>query len=159
MKTKIKFSLLLALIVSSTGFAYTPPMLSAQELVALVNQDRASHGLSLLKLNPTLNLAALAKAEDMVSKNYFGHVSPDGTKPWYFFKTLGYDYSYAGENLARNYRDAKELENSWMTSKSHRDNILSPNYSDLGLAVVQKNNQTIVVQLFGSQLDHLTIRR
>lgn len=118
--------------------------------MALVNQDRTSDGLPALDLNPTLNLAAYAKAEDMISNHYFAHTSPEGVSPWYWFKTLGYNYAYAGENLAIGYKDANTLVNSWMNSPDHRANILSPNYQDMGLAVIKSENSTLVVQMFGS---------
>ena len=125
----------------------------------MVNSDRASHGLAELNINPLLNLAALAKAQDMIDKNYFAHVSPDGVNPWYWFKSLGYKYSYAGENLAEGYTDAKDLEKSWMNSPTHRANILSPNYSEVGFAVLRENNTNVVVEFFGSKEEKLTLRQ
>src|SRR6185436_6093922 len=151
MHSKYRFVFLLAIIVLSCSVSAHPKALSQQEILALVNQDRALHGLSKLVLYPTLNLAAAAKAEDMLAKNYFAHTSPRGTSPWYWFQTLGYKYTYAGENLAEGYSDASDLESSWMASPDHRANILSPYYSDVGLAVVSFNNTNLVVQLFGSK--------
>ncbi|MEO8065781.1 MAG: CAP domain-containing protein [Candidatus Doudnabacteria bacterium] len=133
--------------------------MQAGQILNLVNLDREKHGLSDLSLNPTLNLAAYAKAEDMISKNYFAHVSPGGVKPWDWFKNLGYNYSYAGENLAEGYSDPYELENSWMNSPTHRANILSPFYSEAGLAVVSRNNTTIIVQFFGSKENKVSLRQ
>lgn len=127
--------------------------ITAEKILQLVNRDRARFGLHALSLNPTLNLAAYAKAEDMVEKNYFNHISPEGTKPWHFFNALGYNYLYAGENLALNYKDPLDLERSWMASPSHRENILSPYYSELGLAVVSNADRVVVVQFFGSRND------
>ncbi|MBX4187062.1 MAG: CAP domain-containing protein [Candidatus Doudnabacteria bacterium] len=120
-------------------------------MLDLVNQDRVSHGLPALNLNSTLNLAALAKAQDMLSHNYFSHVSPSGETPWHWIKTVGYNYAYAGENLAEGYLDADDLEKSWMASPSHRANILSPHYSEVGLAVVNFHDTNLVVQMFGSK--------
>jgi uncharacterized protein YkwD len=118
--------------------------------MSLVNTDRAQDGLPALQLNSTLNLAALAKASDMISNHYFAHTSPEGVQPWYWIKTLGYNYSYAGENLAIGYKSSSDLVSSWMSSPEHRANILSPKYSDMGLAVIEGNNSTLVVQMFGS---------
>jgi len=158
MHSKYRFVFLLAIIVLSCSVSAHPKALSQQEILALVNQDRALHGLSKLDLNPTLNLAAAAKAEDMLAKNYFAHTSPSGTSPWYWFQTLGYKYTYAGENLAEGYSDASDLESSWMASPDHRANILSPYYSDVGLAVVSFNNTNLVVQLFGSKDQRVTLK-
>ncbi|HYE22430.1 MAG TPA: CAP domain-containing protein [Verrucomicrobiae bacterium] len=151
MFSKLRFGLLLILISFAGTVSYSPSTISADQLLNLVNQDRAAHGLPTLTMNSTLNLAALAKAQDMLKNNYFDHVSPNGLKPWHFFKVLGYNYVYAGENLALNFTDASELENSWMNSPKHRENILSPYYSELGLAVVNQNNRTVIVQFFGSK--------
>jgi uncharacterized protein YkwD len=151
MNSKLRFGFLLAFVALSVSFNLKPKALSQQEILTLVNQDRAAHGLPTLTLNPTLNLAALAKAEDMLSNNYFAHTSPSGATPWYWFKTMGYNYTFAGENLAEGYSDPADLEKSWMSSPTHRANILSPNYSEVGLAVVTFNNTNLVVQMFGSK--------
>src|SRR5262245_48692304 len=127
MVSKLRFGLLLVLVVVAGTFSYTPPRISTDQILKLVNQDRETYGLPKLSNNPILDKAALAKAEDMLTFNYFDHISPTGTKPWAFFKELGYNYVYAGENLAINFTDANDLENSWMKSPKHRDNILSPN--------------------------------
>jgi len=132
--------------------------LTVEQVIAQANVDRSRLGLPVLQLDHTLNLAAFAKAEDMLEKNYFDHVSPEGTKPWHWFKSLGYKYSYAGENLAQGFDDAHDLEQSWMSSPKHRANILSPNYDDMGVAIVYKNGQRVVVQLFGSRQDRVAIR-
>lgn len=158
MTSKVRFGILVAALAFLAG-APSLKSLTSQQILDLVNQDRQNHGLSQLSLSATLNLAALAKADDMVSNNYFAHVSPQGTNPWYWFKSLGYNYLYAGENLAEGYSNAKDLESSWMASPTHRANILSPFYSDIGLAVVQKNNVTVVVQLFGSKENRVTLRQ
>src|SRR5687767_10616705 len=131
MKNKIKIVFLLIFLVAAAGQSSARAELSPQSILDLVNKDRADHGLSNLSLNPALNFAAFAKAQDMLVKGYFAHVSPEGTLPWHWFKLTGYNYSYAGENLAVGFDDPHELEQSWMSSQQHRSNILSPNYSDL----------------------------
>ncbi|MGE5392607.1 MAG: CAP domain-containing protein [Candidatus Saccharibacteria bacterium] len=154
MRNRIKFGVLLFVVSILFGISHQSNGITADKILQLVNQDRARYGLSALELDPTLNLAAYAKAEDMSEKGYFNHVSPEGTKPWDFFKALGYDYTFAGENLALNFSDPRDLESSWMSSPSHRENILSPNYSDLGLAVVSQADRIMVVQFFGSRDNH-----
>jgi uncharacterized protein YkwD len=125
MFSKFKLAILLAGIVLVSGFSHSFSSLSQEQIMNLVNADRTRDGLPALQLNPTLNLAAYAKAEDMISNHYFAHTSPDGVAPWYWIKTLGYNYSFAGENLAIGYHNASDLENSWMQSPTHRANILS----------------------------------
>ena len=151
MVSKLKFGLLLLGVLFATGFARHFSALSMDQVMQLVNEDRATRGLPALAPNPTLNLAAYAKAEDMISNHYFAHTSPEGISPWYWFKSLGYNYEYAGENLAIGYQNASDLVSSWMNSTSHRENILSPNYREMGLAIIPGQNSTLVVQLFGTQ--------
>ena len=157
--SKLHLGLLLVIISLVLAGSRSAQALTPQQILSLVNQDREKHGLSQLHLNPTLNLAAYAKAKDMVSKNYFAHISPDGTKPWDWFKNLGYNYSYAGENLAEGFTDSYELESSWMSSPSHRANILSPFYSEAGLAIVPHGDTNIIVEFFGSKEHKVTLRQ
>ncbi|OGE73707.1 MAG: hypothetical protein A3I07_02035 [Candidatus Doudnabacteria bacterium RIFCSPLOWO2_02_FULL_42_9] len=157
MNSKLKFGFLLGFLTLTMSLSMKSEPLTSRAILDLVNADRSLHGLSKLTLNPTLNLAALAKAEDMSSDNYFAHTSPDGETPWHWITSMGYDYTYAGENLAEGYSDPLELEKSWMESEPHRANILSPYYSDVGLAIVTRNNTNLVVQLFGSRDQKLTL--
>jgi uncharacterized protein YkwD len=159
MKAKVRFCILLAGIMLFLGSTQHIRALSSIEIVGLANEDRVRHGLPELSVDPLLNLAATAKAQDMQSKNYFAHVSPEGTSPWHWFKALGYNYTYAGENLAEGFTDAQDLENSWMSSPAHRANILSPFYSEVGLAVINNNNVNMVVQFFGSRDNKVTLRQ
>ena len=159
MMPRLRFGFLLIAISLLVGPSLMSLSLSPDQILNLLNQDRLSHGLDQLSLSPTLTLAALAKADDMISKNYFSHVAPDGTSPWHWFKSLGYNYAYAGENLAVGFTDPADLENSWMASPSHRANILSPFYSDVGVAVINRNNTNIIVQFFGSTDNKVTLRQ
>lgn len=160
MKNKIRAAVLLAAITMTVCFPASAARetLTVEQVVAQVNADRSRLGLPGLKLDQTLSLAAFAKAEDMLAKGYFAHNSPEGIKPWHWFKVLGYNYSHAGENLAIGFDDASELERSWMESPKHRANILSSDYTDMGVAIVYKNGQKMVVQLFGSRLSKTAIR-
>lgn len=133
------------------GVSYT---ISNSELLTYVNQARADNGLSPLVMNEVLSSAALNKGKDMFSKNYWAHFAPDGTSPWYFIKNSGYEYSYAGENLAKGFTNSKDVVDAWMASPTHRENILSANYRDMGFAIIEGNLQgedtVLVVQMFGS---------
>jgi len=92
----------------------------------------------------------------MLAKGYWAHFAPDGTSPWSFFLSFGYKYKYAGENLARDFPDASSAVTAWMNSPSHRENILNPNYEDIGIGVVEGSlagaDTTIIVQFFGTPL-------
>ena len=130
--------------------------ISPSEVERLTNVQRASNGLAPVTDNPVLDSAAYAKGRDMLAKGYWAHVAPDGTQPWAFFISAGYSYRYAGENLARDFSDANSAVNAWMASPTHRENILSPNYKEIGIGVVEGNlagsDTTIVVQFFGTKL-------
>jgi hypothetical protein len=122
-------------------------------LVNLANSDRQSNNLSSLVTNPLLERAAQLKANDMLSRGYFSHVTPDGKTPWYWLNLVGYKYSAAGENLAINFVDSKDINDAWMNSPSHRANILNNKFSEIGVAAakgVYQGRETIfVVQFFG----------
>ncbi len=123
-------------------------------LLDLVNSTREDERLSPLKISDQLNLAAYQKARDMIDNQYFAHYSPGGISPWCWFSQVGYQYYYAGENLAIHFFDSAEVHEAWMSSSSHRANILNPNYQEMGLAVVtgyfEGQETAIVVQLFGT---------
>ena len=74
-----------------------------------VNQTRQSVGLQPLTENTALDQAAQIKAENMVQDNYFEHTSPSGITPWAWFVQAGYNYKYAGENLAIGFFDSKKF--------------------------------------------------
>ncbi len=128
--------------------------ITQNRIVELVNIERRARGLNELRINPLLEAAAKMKLQDMIDKNYFDHNAPDGTPPWVWFKKAGYIYTYAGENLAINFVEAEEVHKAWMESKSHRENILNPNYKEIGVAVgvgnIDGSPATLVVQFFGT---------
>lgn len=128
--------------------------ISSQVLLSLTNQQREKNGVSPLVMNDKLTQAATYKAKYMFANNFWAHNAPDGTTPWYFIKQAGYDYMYAGENLARGFSTSKDVVDAWMNSPSHRENVLSPNYKDIGFAVSEgtllNEHTTLVVEMFGS---------
>jgi hypothetical protein len=121
-------------------------------LLSEVNARRQELGLSQVVLSEQLNQAALAKAQDMFSDQYWAHVAPDGKQAWDFIKEASYSYKYAGENLARDFDTSTQVVQAWMDSPSHRENMVNPDFTNMGLAVVNGNlkgfNTTLVVQLF-----------
>ncbi len=123
-------------------------------LINFLNFERKIRGLPPLSENPLLNQSAYLKAKDILEKDYFSHFSPEGISPWYWFKLTGYEYQFAGENLAIGFLDSKEVHEAWMSSPSHRQNILNPNYKEIGIAVLKGefngSEVYVVVQHFGS---------
>lgn len=132
------------------GFATN---ISAEQVVDLTNQRRLENGLNPLQTNNVLNEVAQRKAGDMFAFNYWAHNSPSGRDPWSFFHEVGYSYLFAGENLARDFMNSDSVVDAWMASPTHRDNVLNPNYTEIGLSVVDGTlngvETTLVVQVFG----------
>ncbi len=128
--------------------------ITVSDLLKYTNLQRESNGLAPLNMNPELTHAAQLKAKDMFTKNYWAHVSPDGTTPWVWIRDSGYSYLYAGENLARGFDSSSDVITAWMNSPEHRANMLSPNYTDIGFAIqdgtLTGTSTTLVVQEFGS---------
>lgn len=122
-------------------------------IVSLTNRDREQHSLSLLSTSPTLEAAAKLKAEDMASKGYFAHTSPEGRTPWYWFAQAGYQFIYAGENLAVNYSESDAVQSAWLNSPTHRANIMNTNFTEMGVAtatgIYNGRETTFVVEMFG----------
>lgn len=126
----------------------------ASVLVNLTNKDRVSANLSELKVNALLEKAAQMKADDMATKGYFAHNTPEGFTPWYWLGKAGYEYIYAGENLAVNFEESSQVETAWMNSRGHFLNIMNPKYTEIGIATstgMYKGRQAVfVVQMFGT---------
>ena len=150
---KVIFSFNLILVKQSSLCAD----ISAQRIIVLTNEVRQQYNLPLVKEDLLLNKAAEDKAQDMFKNKYFSHYSPAGTSPWYWIDRSGYDYYYAGENLAMNFLDTEEVIKGWLNSPSHRENLLNKDYKDMGIAVVSGDfnnegiNRILVVQMFGSE--------
>lgn len=123
------------------------------QIVQLTNVEREKLGLGDLKEDPRLDAAAAAKAQNMFAENYWAHYSPSGKDPWGFIEGAGYKFSYAGENLARNFSHSPEVVSAWMASPTHRDNIVNSHYTDIGIAVaegkINGQDTVLVVQEFG----------
>jgi uncharacterized YkwD family protein len=106
----------------------------ASQVFSIVNQERAKAGLNPLASDSALSGMALAKAKDMYSNHYFDHTSPTYGSPFNMMTSFGIRYTYAGENIAMGQRTPQEVMTAWMNSPGHRQNILSPNYTKIGVA-------------------------
>ncbi len=131
-------------------------------LDSLTNDERQSQNLNTLIINDKLNKAAEMKAIDMATKGYFAHVSPEGKTPWYWIEKAGYEYQYAGENLAVDFSDSKDVTNAWMNSPTHKANIVKKNYTEVGTGVakgIYEGRETMfVAQVYANPLSN-TIRQ
>jgi hypothetical protein len=137
--------------------------IDTRKIIELTNSQRENSGSGFVVENAELTAAAQAKANDMFANNYWAHISPSGTEPWYFVSNAGYKYQHAGENLARDFSNPKDVVSAWMASPTHKQNLLDRRYKDIGVAVkdgyINGVETTIVVQMFGTTRDTTTISK
>jgi uncharacterized protein YkwD len=143
-------------LVAVVLFAFAAPLMASeitvQAVIASMNAYREKNGLPALREDPRLTKAASDRIKDMEELEFWAHESPDGRSPFVWLKSAGYDYRYAGENLAAGFETTELLVESWMESPGHRANILSPLYEDCGVAVVdgstrgRATGRSVVVQ-------------
>ncbi len=157
--TLVIYTIILLFVNYSPIFSFSISQVSAdsittEKLIQYTNEERESRGLKKLNANVKLTAAAHAKGNDMLDKQYWDHFGPDGETPWEFIKESGYNYIYAGENLAKGFNSSEGIHQAWMESPTHRDNILSGDYQDIGIAVIngklQGEDTILIVQMFGN---------
>jgi uncharacterized YkwD family protein/spore coat assembly protein SafA len=110
------------------------------EVIRLVNVERSKRGLQLLKANWQLSRVARYKSQDMINKGYFSHTSPTYGSPFKMMESFGIRFSAAGENIAMGQRSPADVMNAWMNSPGHRNNILSPSFSEIGVGFAKGSN-------------------
>ncbi len=143
-------------IVSYTnpGVLGTSSNIDQKRVIELTNIEREKKGLLPVVENEALDRAAKLKAVNMFEENYWAHFAPSGKTPWDFILGVGYRFTFAGENLAKNFYSSDEVVKAWMASPTHRDNLLNANYKDIGIAVqdgiLNGQKTTLVVQEFGT---------
>ena len=113
-----------------------------QQVIDLVNKERAKNGLSQLKSNWELCRVARYKSQDMIDKGYFAHQSPTYGSPFTMMQSFGIRFSNGGENIAYGQRSPQEVMTSWMNSPGHRANILSATYNQIGCGVAKTSSGT-----------------
>jgi len=142
--------------VSSRVYSFARETLSRESIIILTNNARVQNGLPPLKENQLLNAIAQSRAEDMLAKQYFAHVSPTGQQASDIAQEVGYHYKIIAENIGSgNFYTNQKIIDGWMQSPGHRNNILSSEVEDMGAAVLKgkfKGSETyIAVQIFGLQ--------
>lgn len=126
----------------------------ADSLLTATNETRNGEHKASLSENSLLTTAAQAKADDMVARDYWSHSTPDGKQPWSFVDSTGYQYEIVGENLAYGFSSSSEVIRGWLNSPSHRDNLLSNDYRQIGFGVAESRDfngsgpETIIVALY-----------
>lgn len=107
------------------------------QVIQLVNQERAKYGLKALRPNWELSRVARHKSQDMRDRNYFSHTSPTYGSPSAMIRAYGISFSYAGENIAMGQTTPTQVVRDWMNSQGHRQNILNPNYTNIGVGLAK----------------------
>jgi uncharacterized YkwD family protein len=111
-----------------------------QEVLNIVNKERASRGLSALKFSTEVSRVATLKSQDMINKGYFDHNSPTYGSPFDMMKQFGITYKSAGENIAMGQRSPQEVMTAWMNSDGHRKNILNSSFTEIGVGIAKDSN-------------------
>jgi uncharacterized protein YkwD len=118
----------------------------------MINHIRASNGLSPLDLNQSLISVARYRASDMIERDYFSHLTPDGKSIYDVMADFGISYQGAGENIQYcsppGWKSIEGFINTWMSSTGHRENILNASYNQIGIGVVDGNNKRVAVLVF-----------
>jgi uncharacterized YkwD family protein/spore coat assembly protein SafA len=111
-----------------------------QQVLNIVNQERAKQGLKPLTMDWELQRVARTKSQDMKAKGYFSHQSPTYGSPFDMMKQFGISYRTAGENIAMGQRTPQEVMQSWMNSSGHRANILKADFTHIGVGYEASGN-------------------
>ncbi len=144
-------------------------------LLSSTNAQRSNNSVGGLTSNNSLISAAQAKANDMATRGYWSHNTPDGLEPWVFFNNAGYQYSAAGENLAYGYLTSDSTVLGWMNSPPHKANLINGTFTEVGFGIANTSDycylgdhdsnvntantnqcfgpQTIVVAMYGKPLN------
>lgn len=118
-----------------------------EQMVRLVNTERAKQGLPALRMDPQLAKLARVKSQDMINRNYFSHQSPTYGSPFDMLRSFGVTYRAAGENIALN-QSTGAAHTALMNSTGHRANILGRQYTKIGIGVVKGSRGYYFTQLF-----------
>ncbi|GAA0718090.1 SafA/ExsA family spore coat assembly protein [Clostridium malenominatum] len=111
-----------------------------KEVIRLVNIERSKVGLRPLTAHWELSRVARYKSADMANKNYFSHISPTYGSPFFMMENFGMRFSSGGENIAKGQRTPQEVMNGWMNSPGHKANILSANFTHIGVGLARDKN-------------------
>jgi len=123
------------------------------EVLNLTNVERTKYGLNPVKWNDKLAQAMDYHCKDMIANNYFDHYSPSGETPGDRATAAGYRWIKVGENIAKGQRTPAEVVTGWMNSEHHRENILNPDFTELGVAVEYDSSGVAYWgQLFGTPM-------
>ncbi len=134
-------------VAAAQGVSYVE-----SQMIHLINSIRSSRGLQLLNPNPVLNSIARSRSQDMLSRNYFSHYTPEGKNIFNILVENGIMYACGAENLSQasptSWGSPEAVVNSWMSSSRHRANMLNPHFGQLGLGVIDSGNRRVIALIF-----------
>ncbi|WP_328940712.1 CAP domain-containing protein [Streptomyces sp. NBC_00250] len=123
---------------------------TADQVIALVNAERAKAGCGPLTANATLTRAAQGHSDDMAARDFFDHTNPDGDGPGERVTDAGYPWSTYGENIAMGQSSPESVMDSWMNSPGHRANILNCSFKEIGIGIHSEGGP-YWTQVFGAR--------
>jgi len=143
---------------TSGGPGFTPPPIAGRpeapsdvSFASLLNGVRISNGAESVIYDPNLGLAAQSHADDMLSQDYFSHVSLDGSTFTDRAEAAGYDWVALGENIAQGQTSQTEVMDDWTNSPGHHANNISTSFEDFGLGRAGTGSDTRWVLMLGRE--------
>ncbi|SFK07400.1 CAP domain-containing protein [Celeribacter neptunius] len=115
------------------------PQATARDLLSAMNAERRAQGLRKLRLNSALSKAAQAHVDDMIRRNYFAHIAPNGSRPIHRANAAGYKGCMVAENLSYSWKTIDLAMAGWMQSSGHRANLLNREMKDVGIGIGPNN--------------------
>ena len=121
-------------------------------LLNLINQVRAQYGAPVVANNPSLTNLARSRSADMINRNYFSHTTPEGKNIFNILSENGIGYACAGENIYQcspaSNGSEQAIINSWLSSSSHRANLLNASYRQVGIGIIDGGGKRVAVIVF-----------
>ncbi|NJL45991.1 MAG: CAP domain-containing protein [Leptolyngbyaceae cyanobacterium SM2_3_12] len=144
-------------LVPDPGNAHQPPVQLAQispnvleDLLTRINAERQRVGAPPLRINPQLTTAAQRHAQDMAQNRQISHNGSDGSTMQSRIEDARYPWTTIGENVAMGQATPAAVMTSWMNSPGHRQNILNPDFTELGLSYAEAAGRLYWVQVFAA---------
>jgi len=116
---------------------YSHTALDTEKARDIINQYRKDKGLKPLRLNAELTEAAKAHSRDLAKWDRISHYGSDGSNPWDRVKRAGFKARLAAENVGTGQVDFSEVMRGWKESPGHNKNLLLPDATHMGIALVQ----------------------
>lgn len=131
---------------------YSISILSSPEqtILNLVNEKRVAAGLGKLSMDSTLRNVARYKSNHMIQYGYFAHTTPQGEQWNNWLNKIGYRYNATAENIAYNTYNPVELFTQWWNSPPHKESMMNPNYTKIGIGVIKGNGKYMGTQIFSN---------